>query len=549
MNNKIDLIFISQSEIVDYGGYAKLPIERVDMYKNLIYPRMVYFKEGFRSHCDMINYLRTGQFWDQAPVQSRSKLLSIWNLPGFVGPHIANYLKAFGINTYIINNFDAQWHILFDVYEQCDPKPIVAISTTFHLNYAEIARLTKHLRARYPDMSICLGGAFINGQMYQDNPQPLTQAMQKLGIDYAVHSFNSEVDLKDLILAHQRKESLASVHNLVYRAQTHDQETFRVTQKVWNNPLINNLPNYWAGLDMPFLNHTIQIRTASGCPFDCAFCSYPETAGGHFAMPIEMVEEQIRSIVRLPNINKIIFLDDTFNVPLGRFKDLCRMFCKYDFEWFSFLRVQYADEEVVGLMKDSGCRGVYLGVESANDQVLGNMNKRSRRADFEKGIALLNKHDITMMVAFVVGFPGESEQTIRDNKEFVESNGIQFYTLKEFFYMENTPIYRDREKFGLTGMGSHWQHHTMNSIEASAYKMQMFRDIKSVFIDPDTSLWYLAYLYDQGFTMAEIADFQQDINKIMLSQMDGNFDDDNPLFGQLAGKLKRYGRSYANSQV
>ena len=154
-----------------------------------------------------------------------------------------------------------------------------------------------------------------------------------------------------------------------------------------------------------------------------------------------------------------------------------------------------------------------------------------------------------MMVAFVVGFPGESEQTIRDNKEFVESNGIQFYTLKEFFYMENTPIYRDREKFGLTGMGSHWQHHTMNSIEASAYKMQMFRDVKSVFIDPDTSLWYLAYLYDQGFTMAEIADFQQDINTIMRSQMDGNFNDDNPLFGQLALKLQSYGRSYANSQV
>jgi len=549
VNNNIDLIFISQSEVVDYSGYAKLPLERLDMYKNLIYPRMVYFKGGFRSHCDMINYLRTGQFWHQAPLPSRRKLLSVWNLPGFVGPHIANYLKAFGINTHIINNFDAEWDILYGVYEQCDPKPIVAISTTFHLNYAEIARLTKHLRGRYPEMAIVLGGAFINGQMYQDNPEPLSQAMKKLEIDYAVHSFNSEVDLKDLILAYKRKESPESVHNLVYRVKTNDQTAVRVTQKVWHDPLINGLPNYWERLDMPFLNHTIQIRTASGCPFNCAFCSYPETAGGHFAMPVEMVERQIQSLSRLPHINKIIFLDDTFNVPLERFKDLCRMFCKYDFEWFSFLRVQYVDEEVVGLMKDSGCRGVYLGVESANDRVLGNMNKRSKRADFERGIALLNKHGITMMVAFVIGFPGESQETIRENKEFIEKNGIQFYTLKEFFYIENTPIYRDREKFGLTGMGSRWQHHTMNSAEASTYKMQMFRDIKSVFIDPDTSLWYLAYLYDQGFTMAEIADFQQDINKIMLSQMDGNFNDDNPLFGQLAQKFQRYGRSYADSQV
>jgi p-methyltransferase len=147
-----------------------------------------------------------------------------------------------------------------------------------------------------------------------------------------------------------------------------------------------------------------------------------------------------------------------------------------------------------------------------------------------------------MMVAFVVGFPGESPQTIRDNKAFVERNKIQFYTLKEFFYIENTSIHRDREKFGLTGMGSNWQHNTMNSTQASEYKMQMFRDIKSVFIDPDTSLWYLAYLYDQGFTMSQIADFQQDINKIMLSQMDGNFNDEDPMFGQLAHKLKSYGQ-------
>lgn len=543
MNNNVDLIFISQSEVVNYDGYAKLPIERLDLYKDLIYPRMVYFKGGFRSHYDIINYLRMGQFWTQATPQSRQKLFSIWNLPGFVGPHIANYLKEFNINTHVINNFDAEGDILYDVYEKSDPKPIVAISTTFHLNYAEITRLTKLLRARYPDMSIVLGGAFINTEMYKDDPKPLSKAMKRLGIDYAVHSFNSEVDLKDLILAHKRKEPLGTVNNLVYRVRTNGQTTFRTTKKVWNNPLINNLPDYWEQLDMPFLNHTIQIRTASGCPFNCAFCSYPETAGGHFAMPVATAERQIQSILRRPNINKIIFLDDTFNVPLGRFKDLCHMFCKYNFEWFSFLRVQFVDEEVVKLMKDSGCRGVYLGVESANDQVLKNMNKRATRADFERGIALLKKYDITMMVALVVGFPGESEETIKDNIEFIERNGIQFYTLKEFFYIQNTSIHRDREKFGLTGMGSNWQHNTMNSMQAGEYKMQMFREIKSIFIDPDTSLWYLAYLYDQGFTMKEIADFQQDINKIMLSQMDGNFNDDDPLFGQLTQKLQKYGRN------
>jgi anaerobic magnesium-protoporphyrin IX monomethyl ester cyclase len=425
--DNIDLIFISQSEIVNYDLYGKLPLERLEAYKNLIYPRMVYYKGAFRSHYDIINHMRAGEFWTQATPQSRRKLLSIWNLPGFVGPHIANYLKEFNINTHIVNNFDAELDILAEVYEHCTPKPLVAISTTFHLNYAEITRMIKALQRKFPQgLSIVLGGAFVNGAMYKNDPGPLSAVMKRLGIDFAVHSFNSEVDLRDLLLARKTNKPYASVNNLIYRMGSNGETSFGSTSLVWNNPLVKEVPDHWDELDMPFLNHTIQIRTASGCPFSCSFCSYPETAGGHFASPIEMAEKQIQSVLRRPNINKIIFLDDTFNVPLRRFKDLCRMFCKYNFEWFSFLRVQYVDEEVVQLMKDSGCRGVYLGVESANDQVLKNMNKRASRAEFERGIKLLNKYDISMMVAFVVGFPGETEQTIRDNQDFVESNNIQF---------------------------------------------------------------------------------------------------------------------------
>jgi len=87
----IDLIFISQSEIVNYERYAKLSVERIGLYKQLIYPRMVYYKNGFRSHYDIINHLRTGHFWTESSHQQRRELFSIWNLPGFVGPHIANY--------------------------------------------------------------------------------------------------------------------------------------------------------------------------------------------------------------------------------------------------------------------------------------------------------------------------------------------------------------------------------------------------------------------------------------------------------------------------
>ncbi|MGY8927968.1 MAG: radical SAM protein, partial [Flavobacteriales bacterium] len=112
-------------------------------------------------------------------------------------------------------------------------------------------------------------------------------------------------------------------------------------------------------------------------------------------------------------------------------------------------------------MKESGCVGVYLGIESANDTILKNMDKRVTRDNFLKGIKHLNKYGIVSMGAFVLGFPGETEETLNDNLSFIEESGVEFYTLKEFYYMENTPVHEKRDEFGLSGVGSKWKHGTM----------------------------------------------------------------------------------------
>ena len=75
----------------------------------------------------------------------------------------------------------------------------------------------------------------------------------------------------------------------------------------------------------------------------------------------------------------------------------------------------------------------------------------------------------------------------------------------------------------------------MDSQQAYAHKIALFRKIKnSVFIDPDTSLWFIAYLLDQNFSIKQIAEIQKNLNDIMLSQIDGNINnDDHPGFNNL----------------
>lgn len=287
---------------------------------------------------------------------------------------------------------------------------------------------------------------------------------------------------------------------------------------------------------MPFLNRTLQIRTASGCPFSCAFCSYPTTARGWKTLDADRVRHHLDTITRIPGIKQIIFIDDTFNVPPHRFKELLRIFCEYEFEWFSFLRVQYADEEIVRLMKQSGCRGVYLGIESASDIILKNMNKKATKADFAKGLALLHKYGIPSLSAFVLGFPGETEETLAENVRFIEDNPVPYYSFKEFFYMENTQVHVERDKYGLTGMGNNWAHATMDYQTATRRKLDMFQEIKvSQFVDPDTSMWYFAYLTDQGLSDNAISGIQQEINAVMKDQLQGNFNIDPSRLDRIAG--------------
>ncbi len=521
MDDQLDLILVTQSNVVDYEGFGNLPLDRSDLYKHLVYPRMVLHEGRFRSHLDYINRRVHGRYFDQGTMAQRREMLNIWNLPSMAGVHLINYLAQFGYRVRVINNLDSEWDWFEEAYRNCRRPPLVGISSTFYLSWKEVGGVAKRLRALDPEMDIVLGGAFANAETINGDPAAFAQRMRRYGIRYVLHAFNSETDLRDLLAARRGNAAMDAVRNLARIDGRLAGGSFELGPKVWNEPLLSlkDCPPTWDQHHLPFLNRTIQIRTASGCPFACAFCSYPTTAGPWQTVEAEHVRAHLDSLMRIGTIDRIIFIDDTFNVPPHRFRELINIFAEYNFEWFSFLRVQYVDDEVVRMMKDSGCKGVYLGIESASDKVLRNMNKRATSRQFAEGVQLLNKHDIDYLAAFVLGFPGEDDGTIQENIDFIRDNGVRFYSLKEFYYMPHTLVHEKRAEYGLTGMGNKWSHATMSHEQASRIKLEMFQSIESTHIDPDTSLWYMAYLYDQGYDFAQIRQWQAEINALMKRQL------------------------------
>ena len=126
--------------------------------------------------------------------------------------------------------------------------------------------------------------------------------------------------------------------------------------------------------------------------------------------------------------------------------------------------------------------------------------------------------DVADQIAnFASGFFGNFSEV----SDFIRDNGVRFYSLKEFFYMPHTQVHEKREEYGLTGMGGKWAHRTMTHEAASQIKLDLFRSIDgSTHIDPDTSLWYMAYLYDQGYSFEDIERMQAGINDLMKRQLE-----------------------------
>ena len=147
----------------------------------------------------------------------------------------------------------------------------------------------------------------------------------------------------------------------------------------------------------------MQTRTARSCAFKCAFCRYPLIAGELVLTDLSVLEKEFNYLHSI-GITHLLFIDDTFNIPLKRFKELCRLLIKnkYDFNWFSYFRCANADEEAFDLAAESGCTGVFLGIESGSLPVLKAMNKGATPEKYMQGINALNSRGITTYTSFII---------------------------------------------------------------------------------------------------------------------------------------------------
>ncbi len=180
----------------------------------------------------------------------------------------------------------------------------------------------------------------------------------------------------------------------------------------------------------------VLVSTARGCPFDCTFCVVPYYSGRKVRFrEVEEVLEELRAVSRY--VDQVFFYTDLFTFRKDYVLRLCREMIRQGLrlEWICNSRVDTFDLEMAELMKKSGCWMVSFGIESGDQKILDLCQKKITLDQSRRAVAAARQAGLISIGHFVLGFPGESRETLRKTLRFsreVNPDFVEFYIATPF---------------------------------------------------------------------------------------------------------------------
>jgi len=166
--------------------------------------------------------------------------------------------------------------------------------------------------------------------------------------------------------------------------------------------------------------------TARGCPFQCNYC-LESNMRPYAVHPPSWVDQQLAHLeAEMPNDHVFIY-DPIFGLSRKRTREMCQVLCERRFTYGVESRGDVLAPDLVPTLRETGIETIYLGIESASEETLLRMNKASSTAQVQKYLTGTREilkacfeNDLTPVVGFMPGFPGDTEMDYQITLEFVK---------------------------------------------------------------------------------------------------------------------------------
>jgi len=275
---------------------------------------------------------------------------------------------------------------------------------------------SKLARERFPNIKIIWGGYFASNQS--------NVVMESGCVDYVVYGPGDKT-FPNLLNAIQNNSAVDQINNLIFKngnqiVKTRKEDLYdQDSLPPLSYEKLNSFYSIKKYLGKTYLgNHTIAYHSSVGCPFTCAFCGivpiYEARWKGKSAANIY---KDIRFLKENFGGDSIEFHDNNFFVSEKRTVEFSKLIRDQKMIWWGEGRIdtidKYSDESLAA-MREAGCKMIFFGAETGNDEILKMMDKGGTQtgAQIRKFAARMKKFDIIPEYSFVLGTPADTEEQV-----------------------------------------------------------------------------------------------------------------------------------------
>ena len=171
---------------------------------------------------------------------------------------------------------------------------------------------------------------------------------------------------------------------------------------------------------------TDTIQTTKGCPFQCEFCSVHAFDGQRIRnKTVDQVIRELRGIngqgAGYKRKKAVFFADDNIVANRDFAERLFTAMKPLNINWMCQASMNIAQQEdLLHLMRESGCGAMFMGFESLSDSNLGQMHKTvNRKWDYRDVIDKIQSHGILVQASFILGYDSDTTATFEELIGFI----------------------------------------------------------------------------------------------------------------------------------
>ena len=293
--------------------------------------------------------------------------------------------------------------------------------------YSDIFRVVSYVRKIDPNVIIQVGGGIMTA-----DPMVTMQAMPDVDFGIIGEGEQTSVELIDAIA---RKIDVTSVNGIIYR----DENGLRITNRRVEIDDLDTLPlpdyegfNYAEYLRLnPDLSDEgkkysqVSVIGGRSCKYNCTFCFHP-SGSKYRQRSLDSIFSEIDYLIKNYDISYIALREELFATDNERVRQFCERVRVYDFDWSIQLRIDSINQELVDLLKNTRCRYLFVGVESADDRVLKSMRKGITLTQIEHALDMLRDAGLNSRSGVIFGDTVESFETAMFTLDWFKKNYTKY---------------------------------------------------------------------------------------------------------------------------